>query len=47
MDRKGYLSGNSACEGFFGRLKNGKFHNHDQRGVTVEQFRPVFARYIE
>jgi transposase InsO family protein len=47
MSRKGCPPDNSACEGFFGRLKNEMFHSHDQRGVTVDGFRKTLARYIE
>ena len=29
---------NSACEGFFGRLKNEMFYGRSWRGVTIEDF---------
>jgi transposase InsO family protein len=47
MSRKGCSPDNSACEGFFGRLKNEMFHNHDQRGVTVNEFKRTLASYIK
>jgi transposase InsO family protein len=47
MSRKGCSPDNSACEGFFGRLKNEMFHNHDYRDVTVDEFEKTLARYIE
>ena len=31
MSKKGYSPDNSACEGFFGRLKNEMFYGHDLR----------------
>jgi transposase InsO family protein len=31
MSRKGCSPDNSACEGFFGRLKNEMYYSHDQR----------------
>lgn len=46
MSRKGCSPDNSACEGFFGRLKNEMFHNHDHSRTTVEQFKPLLAGYI-
>ena len=38
---------NSACEGFFGRLKNEMFYGHDWRGVTLEQFIDCVDDYIK
>ena len=45
--RKGCSPDNSACEGFFGRLKNEMFHNHDHRDTTVGEFEKTLASYIE
>lgn len=38
MSKKGCSPDNSACEGFFGRLKNEMFYNRSWRGVTIEEF---------
>ena len=38
MSAKGCSPDNSACEGFFGRLKNEFFYYTDWRGVTTEEF---------
>lgn len=38
MSAKGCSPGNSACEGFFGRLKSEFFHCRDWGGVTAEEF---------
>ena len=38
MSRKGCSPDNSACEGFFGRLKNEFFYHRDWRGVAMESF---------
>jgi transposase InsO family protein len=38
MSKKGCSPDNSACEGFFGRLKNEMFYNHDWSQTTLKQF---------
>lgn len=38
MSAKGCSPDNSACEGFFGRLKSEFFHCRDWGGVTAEEF---------
>lgn len=38
MSAKGRSPDNAACEGFFGRLKNGFFHGRDWRGVPADEF---------
>lgn len=38
MSGKGCSPDNSACEGFFGRLKNEFFYDRDWEGVTTEDF---------
>ncbi len=44
---KAYLSpDNSACEGFFGRLKNEFFYHRDWSGVAVESFMELLDGYI-
>lgn len=38
MSKKGCSPDNSACEGFFGRLKNEMFYNRNWRRYTVDRF---------
>ena len=38
MSMKGCSPDNSACEGFFGRLKNEMFYNTDWNGVSILEF---------
>ena len=46
MSKKGCSPDNSACEGFFGRLKNEMFYNHTWEGVTIEKFIDILDTYI-
>jgi len=46
MSRKGCSPDNSACEGFFGRLKNEMFYNQNWLGVTIEQFIVILNKYL-
>jgi transposase InsO family protein len=46
MSRKGCSPDNSACEGFFGCLKNEMFYNRDWQGVTIEQFIELLNEYL-
>lgn len=46
MSRKGCSPDNSACEGFFGRLKNEFFYHRDWRGVAMESFMEQLDGYI-
>ena len=46
MSRKGCSPDNSACEGFFGRLKNEMFYGRSWRDVTVEKFIATLDEYI-
>ena len=46
MSKKGCSPDNSACEGFFGRLKNEMFYFRDWIGVTIEQFIEILDDYI-
>jgi transposase InsO family protein len=46
MSRKGCTPDNSACEGFFGRLKNEMFYGRSWKGVTVRQFIKEVDAYI-
>jgi len=38
MSKKGCTADNSACEGFFGRLKNEMFYNRKWFGVSIAEF---------
>ena len=46
MSRKGCSPDNSACEGFFGRLKNEMFYSRSWQGVSIEQFISEIDSYI-
>jgi len=46
MSRKGCSPDNSACEGFFGRLKNEMFYNRNWSGVTIKQFIAILNEYL-
>lgn len=46
MSKKGCSPDNSACEGFFGRLKNEMFYGHSWKNVTIEQFIDEVNEYI-
>ena len=46
MSRKGCSPDNSACEGFFGRLKNEMFYRRSWHGVSLEQFTEILDDYI-
>lgn len=47
MSRKGCSPDNSACEGFFGRLKNEFFYYRNWEGVTFEEFVAELGAYID
>ena len=47
MSKKGCSPDNSACEGFFGRLKNEFFYGKNWKGVTFEEFSRLLDDYIE
>lgn len=38
MSKKGCSPDNSACEGFFGRLKNEMFYGKDWKGISIQDF---------
>lgn len=38
MSKKGCSPDNSACEGFFGRLKNEMFYDRSWKETTVDEF---------
>ena len=46
MSKKGCSPDNSACEGFFGRLKNEMFYNRNWAGVTLKQFIEILNNYL-
>lgn len=46
MSKKGCSPDNSACEGFFGRLKNEMFYGYSWKGVTIEEFITILDEYI-
>ena len=46
MSKKGCSPDNSACEGFFGRLKNEMFYNRKWDGITIEEFIVTLDEYI-
>ena len=47
MSKKGCSPDNSACEGFFGRLKNEMFYGYSWTGVTIGQFIEELDKYIK
>ena len=47
MSKKGCSPDNSACEGFFGRLKNEFFYYRDWDGINYEAFAAMLGAYIE
>lgn len=46
MSKKGCTPDNSACEGFFGRMKNEIFYGRNFVGVTIETFIQIINDYI-
>ncbi len=46
MSKKGCSPDNSACEGFFGRLKNEMFYCHSWEDTTIEVFIEEVNQYI-
>lgn len=46
MSKKGCSPDNSACEGFFGRLKTEMFYNRNWFGVSIEEFCALLDDYI-
>lgn len=46
MSKKGCSPDNSACEGFFGRLKNEVFYQRDWKNTTINQFINQVDDYI-
>lgn len=46
MSRKGCSPDNSACERFFGRIKNEMFYGRSWAGVSLERFMEILDNYI-
>ena len=46
MSKKGCSPDNSACEGFFGRLKNEMFYHRTWKNITIDQFINQLDTYI-
>jgi transposase InsO family protein/transposase-like protein len=46
MSKKGCSPDNSACEGFFGRLKNEFFYGRSWQGVGIDEFIAKLDRYL-
>ena len=46
MSKKGCSPDNSACEGFFGRLKNEMFYGRNWQGISVEEFIKHLDQYM-
>lgn len=46
MSKKACSPDNSACEGFFGRLKNEFFYYRDWKGITYKEFKRLLEDYI-
>ena len=47
MSKKGCSPDNSACEGFFGRMKTECFYNHSLEDLSLEEFKIYMNRYIQ
>ncbi len=47
MSKKGCSPDNSACEGFFGRLKNELFYGVSWKNVTIDSFIDELDQYIQ
>ena len=46
MSKKGCSPDNSACEGFFGRLKNEMFYGRDWRHTSIDDFISELNSYL-
>ena len=46
MSKKGCAADNSACEGFFGRLKKEIFYNRSWVGVSIKKFTEIINGYM-
>ena len=46
ISKRGCSPDNSACKGFFGRLKNEMFYNRSWPGVSTERFIQILNEYF-
>ena len=46
MSKKGCSPDNSACEGFFGRLKNEMFYGRSWQDVSIDEFIKILDDYL-
>lgn len=47
MSKKGCSPDNSACEGFFGRIKNEFFYNRDWNDISINNFIHLLNKYLD
>lgn len=47
MSKKGCSPDNSACEGFFGRMKNEMFYGEKWDKISVEEFISIINQYMQ
>ena len=47
MSKKGCSPDNSACEGFFGRMKTECFYNHSLEDLSLDELKTYLDRYIQ
>ena len=46
MSKKGCSPDNSACEGFFGRMKNEMFYGYSWQDISIDQFIAIVDEYM-
>lgn len=46
MSKKGYFLDNSACEGFFGRIKNEMFYLREWQNIDLKEFKKILNDYL-
>lgn len=46
MSQKGCSPDNSACEGFFGVIKNAIFYGRDWKGISIDEFISFLNDYL-
>ena len=47
MSKKGCSPDNSACEGFFGRMKTECFYNHSLEALSLDELKKYLDKYIQ
>ena len=47
MSKKGCSPDNSACEGFFGRMKNEMFYGEKWDKISIEEFISIINQYMQ